>query len=206
MPDLSQAARMAGEDAAGHYRRLTAGPASPGAVAEDRHVFAAVMALGLAEREAGLGSLVSRLGVPGTVLAAIAAIHFPGADLPDCETEAPTPPSDQAALTTLLLWRGPAAGAESRWLAAIVARRSLEPHHLWQDLGLRSRAELSALMGRHFPRLRALNDTNMRWKKFFYRQICSDPSLAVCLAPTCDDCEEKDLCFGPEEGVALLRH
>ena len=33
-----------------------------------------------------------------------------------------------------------------------------------------------------------------------------DPGLAVCLAPTCDDCEEKDLCFGPEEGPALLRH
>ena len=81
----------------------------------------------------------------------------------------------------------------------------LEPHHLWQDLGLRSPAELSALMG-PVPRLCALNHTNMRWKRFFYRQICSDPGLAVCLAPTCDDCEEKDLCFGPEEGPALLRH
>ena len=81
-----------------------------------------------------------------------------------------------------------------------------EPHHLWQDLGLRSRAELGVLTGRHFPRLRALTHTNMRWKRFFYRQICSDPGLAVCLAPTCDDREEKDLCFGPEEGPALLRH
>ena len=206
MPDMSRADGTAPADAADTYRRLTDGPAGAGSVAEDRHVFAAVLALGLAERAAGLGPLVGRLGVPGAVLAAIGAIHFPGADLPERDAEAPLPPADQAALTTLLLWRGPAAGAESRWLAAIVARRSLEPHHLWQDLGLRSRAELSALMGRHFPRLRALNDTNMRWKKFFYRQICNDPGLAVCLAPTCDDCEEKNLCFGPEEGPALLRH
>ena len=61
-------------------------------------------------------------------------------------------------------------------------------------------------MTRHFPRMRALNHSDMRWKKFFYRQICTDPGLALCLAPTCDDCEERPLCFAPEEGAALLAH
>ena len=54
-------------------------------------------------------------------------------------------------------------------------------------------------MTRHFPRMRALNHGDMRWKKFFYRQICTDPGLAL-------TCEEHDTCFAPEEGVALLRH
>ena len=78
--------------------------------------------------------------------------------------------------------------------------RSLEPHHLWEDLGLRNWGEPGALMTRHFLRLRALNYGAMRWEKLFYRQICTDPSLAQCLSPTCDDCEERALCFAPEEG------
>lgn len=197
---------MASVDAADHYRRLMASAPGRCSSVEDRHVFAAILALGLAERDAGLGSLVERLGVTGRALTAIAAVHFPGVDLPDGDVQEVSPPADQTALVTLLLWRGHPAGTESVVLAGMIGRRSLEPHHLWQDLGLRSRDELSALMSRHFPRMRALNDTNMRWKKFFYRQICSDPDLALCLAPTCDDCEERDLCFAPEDGDALLHH
>ena len=206
MPPPSESAAALSEDAAGHYRRLMALPAGPGSEPDDRHVFACVVALALAERGAGLGDLAERLALPGRELAVIADTHFPGVDLPDRSAARPTPPADQAALTTLLLWRGQPAQPDSQRLAAIVARRSLEPNHLWQDLGLRSRPELSALMGRHFPRLRTLNSANMRWKKFFYRQICADPGMAVCLAPTCDACDEKNVCFAPEEGAALLRH
>lgn len=172
--------------------------------ADDRHVFACVLALALTERDLGEGPLTARLGIGGRALAAIAEAHFPDAGLPDLEAAAGPLPADQSALATLLVWRGQAVGALSQILAAIVARRSLETHHLWQDLGLRSRAELSALMGRHFPRLKQLNDTNMRWKKFFYRQICHDPAMQLCLAPTCDECEEKDVCFAPEDGAPLV--
>ena len=193
-------------DPAGQYRDLMATPPGPGSTADDRHVFAAVLALGLAERAAGLGLLVERLGLDGWALAKVAAVHFPDVALPDRTAELPGVPADQAALATLLLWRGQPAGPDSRWLAGIIARRSLEPHHLWQDLGLRNRGELGALMTRHFPRMRSLNHGDMRWKKFFYRQICTDPGLALCLSPTCDDCEERDLCFAPEEGAALLAH
>ncbi|MCA8908867.1 MAG: nitrogen fixation protein NifQ [Rhodospirillaceae bacterium] len=179
---------------------------APGQVdhADDRHVFACVLALALAERAAGGGPLTERLGIGGRALAAIAEAYFPEAGLPDLDVTTGPLPADQSALATLLVWRGQAVGAKSQILAAIVARRSLEAHHLWQDLGLRNRAELSALMGRHFPRMKQLNDTNMRWKKFFYRQICRDPGMQLCLAPTCEECEEKDLCFAPEEGDALI--
>lgn len=74
----------------------------------------------------------------------------------------------------------------------------METRHLWEDLGLPSRPALTALMGRHFPRAVALNDRNMRWKKFFYRQICADAAFSLCLSPSCDDCPERRDCFAPD--------
>ena len=75
---------------------------------------------------------------------------------------------------------------------------------MWQDLGLGSRDELNALIRRHFPRLHAKNRNNMKWKKFFYRQICADHSFSLCLAPTCAECSDFAACFGAEEGEALV--
>lgn len=39
---------------------------------------------------------------------------------------------------------------EEAWLAAMIARRSLGANHLWQDLGLWERSELSGLLNRAF--------------------------------------------------------
>ena len=61
-----------------------------------------------------------------------------------------------------------------------VALASLGNNHLWQDMGLASRAELSELLGRHFPGLVAKNTGNMKWKKFFYRQLCEREGLSIC--------------------------
>lgn len=81
----------------------------------------------------------------------------------------------------------------------MIASASLGFNHLWQDLGLDSRAELRELMTDCFPSLVALNVNNMRWKKFFYRQRClhSDGEL-VCRSPSCDACCEWAHCFAPE--------
>lgn len=81
----------------------------------------------------------------------------------------------------------------------MIASASLGFNHLWQDLGLDSRAELRELMTDCFPSLVALNVNNMRWKKFFYRQRClhSDGEL-VCRSPSCDACCEWVHCFAPE--------
>ncbi|ACS84325.1 nitrogen fixation protein NifQ [Musicola paradisiaca] len=81
----------------------------------------------------------------------------------------------------------------------IIASASLGFNHLWQDLGLDSRAELRDLMTDCFPALVAMNSQNMRWKKFFYRQRClhTDGEL-VCRSPSCDDCCEWSHCFAPE--------
>ncbi|MBB93972.1 MAG: nitrogen fixation protein NifQ [Rhodobacteraceae bacterium] len=160
--------------------------------------FCCILDHALAERDAGLGLLTERLGLSGADIAGLRDRWVPGATLPDLDLPAPPVPDDQRAIFTLVLWKGGAATDEARWLAAILARRSMEPHHLWQDMGLPDRSALSGLIRRHLPGLAAANVQNMRWKKFFYRQICSDAAFSLCLSPTCDACDERDDCFAPD--------
>ena len=70
----------------------------------------------------------------------------------------------------LLDHAAPAAGCadDIRRMAHTVAVACLGDQHLWQDLQLGSRAELSALMGHWFPGLVARNQADMKWKKFLY--------------------------------------
>jgi nitrogen fixation protein NifQ len=89
-------------------------------------------------------------------------------------------------------------------LAAMIARRAQRPNHLWQDLGLCNRGELSKLMARHFMPLSKRNSSDMKWKKFLYRLICADASYTLCTAPSCGECDDFAECFGEETGVSLL--
>ena len=55
--------------------------------------------------------------------------------------------------------------------------------HLWEDLGLGvPPAVCGSLMTECFPELVTLNQQDMRWKKFFYRQRCEQEG-AICAAP-----------------------
>lgn len=89
-------------------------------------------------------------------------------------------------------------------LAPIIARRTLEPNHLWQDLGLAGRAELSELMRRHFAPLARRNARDMKWKKFLYRELCQREDVLVCKSPTCDACGDFVVCFGAEDGHMIV--
>jgi len=79
-----------------------------------------------------------------------------------------------------------------------IATAAMQPRHLWEDLGLNNRDELQALMQTHFPRLKALNHANMRWKKFLYRLLCERADVLICKSPHCETCDDQALCFGPE--------
>ena len=61
-------------------------------------------------------------------------------------------------------------------------------------------------MQRHFPRLKARNSGDMKWKKFLYRLVCGSEGFVLCPAPVCSDCDDFASCFGAEEGVAQLSH
>lgn len=104
-------------------------------------------------------------------------------------------------LLALLLDHG--SGPEARPLATAVAKGCLGDNHLWQDLGLPHRQALSDLLQEHFPRLFARNTGNMRWKKFFYLQLCEQAEIRACRAPSCGVCAHLAECFGNEDGPAL---
>ena len=88
---------------------------------------------------------------------------------------------------------------ETTWLASAVAAACLGNNHLWQDLGLANRQELSDLLKTRFPSLYARNTGNMKWKKFFYKQLCERASVNACRAPSCRVCVDYAQCFGAEE-------
>ena len=85
------------------------------------------------------------------------------------------------------------------WIAQIIAAACLGCDHLWQDLGLWSRNELSELLRLNFPALAGLNDKDMKWKKFLYKRLCERDGTYVCRAPSCDVCADYAVCFGPED-------
>ena len=91
---------------------------------------------------------------------------------------------------------GSAAQRESVALQMAVA--CLGDNHLWQDLQLPSRRELSALFAHWFPALALKNVHDMKWKKFLYKQLCEREGLFLCKAPSCAVCADRPVCFGPE--------
>ncbi|MFZ2450864.1 MAG: nitrogen fixation protein NifQ [Methylovulum miyakonense] len=88
---------------------------------------------------------------------------------------------------------------ETDWMIAIIVAGSLGSDHLWQDLGLWSRSQLSAMLHYNFPELAAKNNKDMKWKKFLYKQLCEAEGIYVCRAPSCEVCIDYPKCFGAED-------
>ncbi len=202
-PD-ARAARVA-RQAASYYERLVAGPWMATEDLFDQHILASILALARAEAATGR-TLTQSTGLQAAELRHAIAGYLPhAADLfaPDS-----TPPvsisADETCLRDLLLRFTTDGTAFQATLAALVARRAQSPNHLWQDLGLRNRGELSQLMARHFRALASRNVSDMKWKKFLYRMICRDAAYSICTAPSCSECVDFDQCFGEESGDSLL--
>lgn len=137
--------------------------------------------------------------------AAMMAACFPGVALENAADPAIGASLDEYDDLVALLLEHRADDSDAiRWLAHAVATASLRNNHLWQDLGLPERKVLSRLMTENFPSLAALNSSDMKWKKFFYRQLCEKAEVLICKSPNCMVCDDHALCFGPEEGEALV--
>jgi nitrogen fixation protein NifQ len=176
----------------------------------DRHVFACVVAVALCEIESEpQRSLCDATGLDRADLVALFAAYFPhGLALLDGLPPVASPVEDaieEPDLRQLLLDNRAHGVIEAEWLAAVVARRALGANHLWQDLGLNDRGELCRLLQRHFAPLAAANGRDMKWKKFFYRELCRRDGVLVCKAPNCEVCCDKAACFGDEAGEPLAR-
>ena len=98
-----------------------------------------------------------------------------------------------------LLLDNRSAGEEAEAAAKWIAGACLGENHLWQDLRLANREELSLLIAEHFRPLFEKNIHDMKWKKFFYKQICEREGFHLCKAPSCGVCVDYKLCFGAEE-------
>ncbi|MCK9915660.1 nitrogen fixation protein NifQ [Microbacteriaceae bacterium K1510] len=169
----------------------------------DRHVFASILAVAATEA----GTVADGVGLPAREIAALVDHWFPAVvDADGAAWRATDRAADDEMLMVrdLLLANRSTDGDAGRWLAVMIARRAMESNHLWEDLGLRNRTELSRLLRRHFAPLAGRNIKNMRWKRFFYRMLCEDDGLVMCSTPVCSNCADFDLCFGDESGESRL--
>ncbi len=150
------------------------------------------------------GSLPAGLGLASAEFIALLARHFPGVTWPAAPNR-PPPAWDprlleeKEELINLLDFYRAGQDDSERWLSVIVATGCMANDHLWEDLGLWSRRDLSELMMRNFPALAAKNDRDMKWKKFLYKQLCEQEGVYLCRAPSCAVCCDYAQCFGPEE-------
>ena len=83
-------------------------------------------------------------------------------------------------------------------MADILTAGCMGGDHLWQDMGFWSRIDLSAFIGHTFAPLAEKNIHDMKWKKFFYKQLCNQEGVYTCRAPSCQVCADYRECFGPE--------
>lgn len=195
---------MSAEEA---YRWLVGASASAPYDAFDVHVVAAILALGIAEAGPDGRSIADGVGLERPALIELVAEMFPGAlsVLESSVSDAAVAIDDEEqSLRDILAMYSAGASRLEGPLAAMIARRCTWPHHLWQDLGLRDRRELSQLMSRHFPRLVEKNKHDMKWKKFLYRMVCSSEGFVLCTAPVCSECDDFANCFGAEDGQSRL--
>lgn len=173
---------------------LLAAPA--GAVARDdpnRPLLASL----LAGQAAGEGCLPADLGLGAERHAALLRDYFPGCPLsPAASSRLDLPEAEE--LQRLLRDHLAPGLPSAAWMLDILTAACVGRDHLWQDLGLNDRAELSRLMLINFPALAAANTGDMKWKKFLYRQFCAREGIYVCPAPSCGVCADHAKCFGPE--------
>lgn len=151
----------------------------------------------IAGQRAGEGCLPPDLGLGEAVFHHLLTLYFPTSLIGGTPRPIEAIP-EWGDLQQQLLEHRAGISPSELLLANIVATACAGRDHLWQDLGLRNRAELSELMWRNFPALAAANTGDMKWKKFLYRQFCSREGIYVCPAPSCGQCQEYAKCFGPE--------
>lgn len=189
------------------YRLLMGFSPNEVCIADDRDFDAHVFASLIAVAAAGSGPLNEGLGLTCADTAALIESRFPQACLHFTHDDFDIGADEEIVMVRdLLLAHRTTSGEDGRLLSFMIARRAMEPNHLWEDLGLRDRSELTRLLSRHFNSLAARNARNMRWKRFFYRTLCESEGLVMCATPVCTACPDFELCFGDESGDSKLAY
>lgn len=171
----------------------------------DAAFFATVLGKSLALGDPG------RSGLPPAELRALLETLFPGA-LDDTGAELETlrsqlqayearglddPQPGFSLLLRVLLetWSAPELDT-TPLVSSVLTRACLRPDHLWRDLGLSGREDVTALLTRHYPGLAARNVRNLRWKQYLAYAACEHAGLPPAAAPGCPGCEDYGHCYG----------
>ncbi|MCE1240206.1 MAG: nitrogen fixation protein NifQ [Azonexaceae bacterium] len=171
--------------------------AAPAAGAAARDPNRPLLASLIAGQAAGYGCLPAHLGLGEQRHTELMHHLFPGC-LPDFAPTAAVDLPESEELQRLLTDHRAHEFASETWMIDILVAACAGKDHLWQDLGLNGRDELSRLMWINFPALARANTGDMKWKKFLYRQFCAREGIYVCPAPSCGVCADHAKCFGPE--------
>jgi nitrogen fixation protein NifQ len=151
----------------------------------------------------GQGAMPQWLGLGEIAYRRMMAYHFPSIDahaLTECANAVdPQRLDEMEDLKKLLLVNRSGISPSELWMAEILVAGCMGSDHLWQDLGLWRRADLSNLMLGCFRPLAKRNDRDMKWKKFLYKQLCETEGIYTCRSPSCEVCVDYDNCFGSEE-------
>jgi len=152
---------------------------------------------------AGQGVLPDCLGLETGQFNALKEHFFPGCRLPEQAASGSKLDFNRMLerddLVNLLKQFSQPGILETDWIIGVIVAGCLGSDHLWQDLGLWSRSQLSAMLQYNFPELAAKNDKDMKWKKFLYKQLCEAEGLYLCRAPSCSVCIDYPKCYGSEE-------
>jgi nitrogen fixation protein NifQ len=152
---------------------------------------------------AGQSVLPDYLGLDASQFKTLTEVYFPGCDIPGQAASGQqldfSRMLEKEDLVNLLNLYSRPGSFETDWVIAILVAACLGSDHLWQDLGLWSRIQLSELLHYNFPDLAAKNNQDMKWKKFLYKQLCEAEGLYLCRAPSCSVCIDYPKCYGSEE-------
>ncbi len=179
------------------YRQLMDSSCPPNILMSDRHLLACLLVV--VEQEKSTPAI--GLGLSSPQFTSLYRSYFPAIEFNVDESKNSLAVNRDPELLNLLLGFGAATDEttdilSATLLARLLAARAAMPGHLWVAMGLFDRAELSAAIKRHLPALFAANNQGMRWKRFFYKQICERDGGTLCKSPVCGDCSEYELCFG----------
>lgn len=182
------------DDRSQRVGRLLERPATAHAVADPLRPILASMLVG---RALGEGMLPGTLGLLPAEFQRLVDDYFPGIDFERTNASSHAIEELDDIFDLLVAHRTGQQESES-WLARSVAWGCGGCDHLWQDLGLAHRSELSLLMHTAFANLAVQNVNDMKWKKFIYRQYCSKEGIHVCPSPSCSECTDFNTCHAPE--------
>lgn len=150
------------------------------------------------------------MGLTRDKFGALLECYFPGTSREICGDSykqacadcASLPVSEFDDLLALLLEHSSTDTEHNEWLAYALASGCMGGNHLYQDMGLPDRRALSALLQRYFTALYLKNVDNMKWKKFFYKQLCDRAEVTMCPARNCQSCIDYGNCFESEESTS----